>query len=140
MFALPAGKGIIVIAKGEAGVGQSVGKHRVNMPLTSHPTVKYLGNSAKSHNQNTVPTPEKVERVLCAAVSQAAVAAMLAVITAIEEFNRKMACELVGEVLIQDPPGSSRYVLCSLTRRAMQHCARQKSSADVVPTCSAAFA
>jgi hypothetical protein len=71
------------------------------MHLPFHPAKNFQEKTAKVLHQNNLPTPEEVQRVLCAAGSLAAMAAMHVVITAVGEV-KAMASELV-QVLIHDP-------------------------------------
>jgi hypothetical protein len=106
----PAGEGL----EGQAA-GPVQASDKSNMPLTTHPGTKCLVSSGAIHSQKPVPTPQQVKHVLCAAVSQAAITAMLVVIAATEQVKEHMASVPSVKVLAQDLAGSPRRILGSRT-------------------------
>jgi hypothetical protein len=104
---------------GDGPEGQAAGPvqapDKSNMPVTTHPGTKCLVSSGAIHSQKPVPTPQQVKHVLCAAVSQAAITAMLVVIAATEQVKEHMASVPSVKVLAQDLAGSPRRILGSRT-------------------------
>jgi hypothetical protein len=85
------------------------------MHFPCHRAKEVQGSTEQLHSQNNSPTPEEVQLVLCAACSQAAIAAMHVVVAAVEEV-KPMASELVVQVLIHNPGDLPAILIFSTSR------------------------
>jgi uncharacterized protein YsxB (DUF464 family) len=89
---------INVKAKGAGGHSQSAEED--SMHNTSNLANKSIvKNSGNTNHHKALPTPQQLQRVVCAAVSEAVVAAMLVIITSIEEAKQTIASKSLVQVL-----------------------------------------
>jgi hypothetical protein len=92
-------------------LGMDDPKTNAVLQLVSRPNSKIRASLGKVQKQNLLAALDKLQHVMCAALSQAAAAAMLEVVTAINEAKQIATSEMLVQVLTLYLVGASDGIL-----------------------------